>query len=61
MVNLVPCAPAPTFLFIVLRDGAHQPGERLGAPDQGVDQGTNWPLGQLGGDQPNILPLDLTL
>jgi len=25
----------------VLRDGAHQPEERLGAPDQGADQGPN--------------------
>jgi len=41
--------------------GAHQLGERLGIPDQGADQGPNWPLGQLGGDQPNILPLDLIL
>jgi len=31
-VNLVPYAPASTFLFIALRNGAHQPGERLGAP-----------------------------
>ena len=40
---------------------AHQLGERLGAPDQGASQGPSWPLGQIGGDQPNILPLDLTL
>ena len=32
----------------------HQLEERLGAPDQGVDQGPNLPLGQIGGDQPNM-------
>ena len=40
--------------------GAHQPHLGLGVPDQDVSQGSaqslNWP----GGDQPNILPLDLT-
>ena len=64
-VNLIPCAPASTFLFIALRDGTHQPGERLGAPDQGVDQGPNWPLGQLVEINltfsPLILPYDLNL
>ena len=40
-VNLVPCAPTPTFLFIALRDGAHQAGKWLGALDQGADQGPN--------------------
>ena len=46
-VNLFCCAPVSTFLFIALRDGARQPGERLGAPDLGMDQGPNWPFGQL--------------
>jgi hypothetical protein len=34
---------------------------QLDALDHGVDQGPSWSLGQLGGDQPNILPLDLNL
>jgi hypothetical protein len=34
--------------------GAHKPCHiGLDAPDQVVDQGLSWPLGQLGGDQPN--------
>ena len=45
-VNLVSCAPAPSFLFIALRDGGHQSGERLGASDQGANQEPNWPSGQ---------------
>ena len=60
-VNLVPRAPAPTSYLLRSATGAHQPEEWLGVPNQGTDQGPNWPLGQLGGDQPNILPLDLTL
>ena len=46
-VNLVPYAPAPMSLFMALCDGGPPTMERLGAPDQGVDQGPNWPLGQL--------------
>ena len=60
-VNLVTRALAPTSYLLRCATEAHQPEEWLGAPDQGVDQGPNWPLGQIGGDQPNILPLDLTL
>ena len=54
-VNLVPCALAPTSLFMALCDGGPPTMERLGAPDQGADQGPNWPLGQVGGGQPNNL------
>ena len=55
--NLVPCAPNPHLPFMVLCDGGPPTMERLGAPDQGAD-----PRAQLaGGDQTNILPLDLTL
>ena len=55
-VNLVPCVPAPTSLFMALCDGGPPTIIGLGAPDQGADQGPNWPLGQVGGDQPyNII------
>ena len=33
--------PDPTFLFIALHDGGHQPGEQLGSLDQGMDQAPN--------------------
>ena len=46
-VNLMSCAPAPTVLLWRCATGAHQPVERLSAPDQGADQGPNWPLVQL--------------
>jgi len=45
--NLMSCASAPTVLLWRYATGAHHPVERLSAPDQGVDQGPNWPLGQL--------------
>ena len=35
--------------------------ERLGAPDQGADPRAQLVVGPIGGDQTNILPLDLTL
>ena len=58
-------SPSPHLLFIALRDGGHQPGERLGAPDQGTDQGPNWPLGQSVENiltfSPLISPYDLNL
>ena len=57
VVNLVSCASAPTALLWRYATGVHQPIERLSTSDQGADQG----LGPIGGDQPNILPLDLTL
>ena len=38
MVNLVPSAPAPTFFFIVLRDGGPPTMIGLDSPDQGADQ-----------------------
>jgi hypothetical protein len=37
-VNLIPSAPAPTFLFIALCDGGPLTMIGLGAPDQGADQ-----------------------
>jgi len=37
-VNLVPSAPAPTFFFIVLRDGGPPTMIGLDSPDQGADQ-----------------------
>ena len=40
--------------------GAHQPHLGLGVPDQDVSQGSAQSLDWPGGDQPNILPLDLT-
>ena len=61
LVNLVTCAPAPTVLLWRCATGAHQPVERLSAPDQGVDQG----LGQLVEINltfsPLISPYDLNL
>ena len=47
VVNLLSCAPAPTVLLWRCAMGAHLPVERLSDPDQGMDQGPNWPLGQL--------------
>ena len=46
-VNLFSQAPAPISYLLRRATGAHQLEERLGAPDQGADQGPNWPLGQL--------------
>ena len=36
-VNLVTCVPAPTFLFIALRDGGLSARRTAGRPHQGVD------------------------
>jgi hypothetical protein len=36
--------PLPHFLFIELRDGAHQPVERLDTPDQGMIKALTWSL-----------------
>ena len=49
-VNLVPCAPVPTFLYIAGHRGP--PTIRgLGAPDQGANRsGSDGPLGPLGGE-----------
>jgi hypothetical protein len=59
-VNLILYVLAPTSYLWRCATGAHQPCHiGLDAPDQGVDQGPSRPLGQFGGDQPNILPLDL--
>ena len=60
-VNLVPCAPAPTSLFMALCDGGPPTMEWLDAPNQGVDPRAQLTVGSIGGDQTNILPLDLTL
>ena len=46
-------SPSPHLLFIALRDRGPSAMRTAGPPDQGMDQGPNWPLGQLGGDQPN--------
>jgi len=48
-------SPSPHLLFIALRDRGPSAMRTAGPPDQGMDQGPNWPLGQLGGDQPNTL------
>jgi len=40
-VNLVTRAPAPTSYLLRCAMGAHQSEERLSAPDQDVDQGSN--------------------
>ena len=55
-VNLV-----PTFLFMTLCDGGPPTMERLDAPDQGTDPRAQLAIEPIGGDQSNILPLDLTL
>ena len=60
-VNLVPCAPGPTSLFMALCNGGPQTMERLGSPDQGTDPRAQLAVGPIGGDQTNILPLDITL
>jgi hypothetical protein len=52
--------PAPP-LFIVQCDGGPPTANGLSTPDQGVSQGTSGRWAILVGDQPNILPLDLTL
>jgi len=49
-VNLVPCAPAPTSLFMALCDGDPPTMERLGAPDQGADPICQLAVGPIGGD-----------
>ena len=46
VVNLMPCAPAPTVLLWCCAVGTHQPVEKLSAPNQGADP--------IGGDQPNM-------
>jgi hypothetical protein len=38
-INLVTRAIGPHLPLIVLCDRGHKPGQRLGAPDQGTDQG----------------------
>ena len=49
-VNLVPCAPAPTSLYIAGHRGPPTI-ERLGAPDQGANRsGPDGPLSPLGGE-----------
>ena len=50
-VNLVSRAPTPTSYLLRYATGAYQSEEQLGALDQGADQGPNWSLGQVGGDQ----------
>ena len=60
-MNLVPCALAPTSLFMALCDGGPPTMERLGALDRGADPRAQLAVGPIGGDQSNILPLDLTL
>jgi hypothetical protein len=49
-VNLVPRAPAPTFLFIALCDGAHQPC-RVGHPRSGRENKAQRSLGLMEKDQ----------
>ena len=53
--------PQPHFSFMVLCDGGPPTIEWLDAPDQGVDLRAQLIVGSIGGDQTNILPLDLTL
>ena len=60
-VNLVPCAPAPTSLFMVMCDEGPPTMERLGASDQGTDPRAQLVVEPIGEDQSSILPLDLTL
>ena len=49
-VNLVPCAPSPTSLYITGHRGSPTI-ERLGAPDQGANRsGPDGPLSPLGGE-----------
>ena len=59
--NLVACARPPPLFFMVLCDGDPPTREWLDAPDQGADLRVQLAVGSIGGDQTNILPLDLTL
>jgi hypothetical protein len=51
------CALAPSSIYSTVRRGPTSRVNGLDAPDQGVRQGPKWPWL---GDQPNILPLDLS-
>ena len=53
--------PEPHLPFMVLCDGGPPTMERLAARDQGVDPRAQLAVGPIGGDQTNILPIDLTL
>ena len=46
---------------MVLSDGGPPTMERLGTPDQGADPRVQLAVGPIGGDQTNIISLDLTL
>ena len=56
-VNLVHYAPAPTSLFMALRDGGPPTMEQLGAPDQGADPRAQLTVGPIGGDHQTFFPL----
>ena len=60
-VNLLSCAPAPTFLFIALRDEGPSARRTVGRPRSGRGSRAQLTVGPIDGDQSNILPLDLTL
>ena len=49
-VNLVPCASAPTSLFMALCYGGPPTMERLGAPDQGTNPRAQLVVGSIGED-----------
>ena len=44
-MNLVPSAPAPTSFYMALCGGGPPTMARLGAPDQGADQGPDSVVG----------------
>ena len=52
-MNLLSRALAPTSYLLRYATGAHQPVERLSAPDQGADQEPNWPV------EINLIPFTL--
>ena len=53
--------PDPTFLVIALRDGGPSARRTAGCPRSGRGSRAQLAVEPTGGDQSNILPLDLTL
>ena len=54
-------SPSPHLLFIALHDEGPSSRRMAGRPLSGRGSRDQLALGQIGGDQPNILPLNLTL
>ena len=61
VTNLVSSVVAPTSYFWRCTPGPTSQSLGWAPPTRELGQEPGWPLGQTGGDQSNILPLDLTL